>query len=211
MHSQVNLADRFAALVPGAARQVAFMGIAAAVLVAAPVRSDAHPAHAVVHAPAHAASHAAAWHEGVGHAVPADWHGGVGVHGVVGPVGHVGWHGGPDARWVHGWHGGHYGWWYVDAGVWTVYPYYPYYPYGYPYAYGYPAPYPYAYAPPEPAAYNGNLPAQAPTWYWCDAARGYYPTVPSCPGGWRPVTAPAPTSQAAPAPAAPAAPTAAPQ
>jgi hypothetical protein len=148
------------------------------------------------------AARAAVWHGGEGHAVRADFHGNAGFHGGVGfhgPAGYAGWHGG-DGRWEHGWHGGHYGWWYINAGVWTVYPYYPYYgyPYGYPY-YGYPAPY--GYAPPEPAAYNGNLAPQQQTWYWCDASRGYYPTVQTCPGGWRPVT-----PQAAPQPSAPPAP-----
>jgi hypothetical protein len=109
-------------------------------------------------------------------------------------------------RWEHGWHGGRMGWWWVDAGLWSWYasPWgYPYYAYpGYPYA----APY---YAPPAAAA-PGNLPPQAPTWYYCDAARGYYPYVSSCPGPWRAVPAgpaeplaPAPSASALPPPAPP--------
>jgi len=202
MKSQVQLANRVAGSVPAGGLHLA-MGLAVAVLLAAPLRSEAHGEHAVAHA------HAAVWHGGSGHAVRADFHGGVGVHGGVGfhgvgPVGHVGWHGGPDGRWEHGWHGGHYGWWYVNAGVWTVYPYYPYgYPYGYPYYYGYPGPYPYVYAPPEPAAYNGNLPPQQQTWYWCENPRGYYPSVQTCPAGWRPVTPQASAQPMAPPPAAP--------
>ena len=37
-------------------------------------------------------------------------------------------------------------------------------------------------------------PAAPPTfWYYCDHPRGYYPSVPQCPNGWRAVSpAPAP-------------------
>jgi uncharacterized protein YecT (DUF1311 family) len=59
--------------------------------------------------------------------------------------------------------------------------------------------------------------AQSPVWYWCDAFRGYYPWVGSCPSGWRPVNPasvfPQAYGPAAPAmeqPAPPQAPTAAP-
>jgi len=27
-----------------------------------------------------------------------------------------------------------------------------------------------------------------PSWYYCEAPKGYYPYVASCPGGWRPVS-----------------------
>ena len=175
-------------------RAFAAMGLAAAVLIAWPGRSHAHEQHAQ--------AFAGAAHEGdgmaAGHAVRADWHGGggfrapgPGYHGGVG----IGWNGG--GRWDHGWHGGHYGWWYIDGGLWTAYPYYPYgyYPY-----YAYPAPY--GYVPPESPAVNSNLPPPPQNWYYCDAARGYYPYVQTCPGGWRPVAA-QPAPPPAPAPLAP--------
>jgi hypothetical protein len=51
-------------------------------------------------------------------------------------------------------------------------------------AYAYPA-YPYwdtyEYAPPVYQAPPAQL------WYYCPSARGYYPTVPSCPEPWVPV------------------------
>ncbi len=142
-------------------------------------------------------------------AAHAQWHGGVrgGFYGG-GPGVHPGWYGG--GRWEHGWHGGNFGWWYINAGIWTMYPYYyPYYPYAPYYAYPYPAPYPYTYGPDPALNSNGNLPAPPPSWYYCDAARGYYPHVPVCPGGWRAVPATPPAGAAAgvaPEPAAPPAP-----
>jgi len=174
-------------------RTFAAMGLAAAVLIAWPGRSHAYEPHgrSYGHA-AHARSVSPA-----GHLVHADWHGGGGIRaagpGYHGGVG-VGWNGG--GRWDHGWHGGHFGWWYIDAGVWTPYPYYPYgyYPY-----YGYPAPY--VYAAPPSAAVNSNLPQQAQNWYYCDAARAYYPYVQNCPAGWRAVPAQPPAPAPAPAPA----------
>jgi hypothetical protein len=103
-------------------------------------------------------------------------------------------------RWEHGWHGDRLGWWWVDAGVWTWYaagyPYGPYYP-GYPYGY---AP-PYYYAPPVQAPVVTNIPAPPQSWYYCEAAKGYYPQVPNCPTGWRSVPAAPPVAPAAPAPA----------
>lgn len=69
-------------------------------------------------------------------------------------------------HWVHGWHGGHFGWWWAGPDFW----------------YWYPAPVYYGYPPPPDYA----VPASPqPAWYYCDSARGYYPYVPSCPGGWR--------------------------
>jgi hypothetical protein len=62
----------------------------------------------------------------------------------------------------------------------------------------YPAPYyypPVVAAPPAPPVYvERNEPAaQANYWYYCETARGYYPYVKDCPGGWRAVPpAPAP-------------------
>jgi len=50
-----------------------------------------------------------------------------------------------------------------------------------------------AYAPPAPTTYVERddpppaeaAPAQPVWWYWCESARGYYPYVKECPGGWR--------------------------
>jgi hypothetical protein len=61
-----------------------------------------------------------------------------------------------------------------------------------PAPYAYPYRYPYAYPPvvvhPPPQGYVHPPPPQ-PVWYYCDNARGYYPYVPQCPGGWRQVPA----------------------
>jgi hypothetical protein len=83
------------------------------------------------------------------------------------------WRGG---RWHHGWHDDHFGWWWIVGGLWYFYPQ-PVYPYPDPYAP------PVVVTQPPPAA------ASPQVWYYCDSARGYYPYVPSCPGGWRTVPA----------------------
>ena len=96
------------------------------------------------------------------------------------------WHSG---NWRHGWHGGRNGWWWVAGGAWYFYPQ-PVYPYPDP------------YQPPlvvveQASAPVQVVPAQPPVaarpaqqfWYYCDAARGYYPYVASCPGGWKTVPA----------------------
>lgn len=70
------------------------------------------------------------------------------------------------------------------------YPPYYYYPYYYepPPAYYYPAPA--LQAPAQaPAA-----PAE-PSWYYCESARGYYPYVRECPGGWQRVPAAPPAAK----------------
>jgi hypothetical protein len=108
---------------------------------------------------------------------------------------HGGWHG--DIRhfndhdmvrwrsghWSHGYHNGVSGWWWVVAGLWYFYP---------QRVAGYPDP----YTPPPVVVVQPTVPAQAPStpppaqyWYYCDAAKGYYPYVPSCPAGWRMVPA----------------------
>jgi hypothetical protein len=64
-----------------------------------------------------------------------------------------------------------------------------YYPYwGYPRYYGYPY---YAYPPAvveEPLQYIEREAAPAPPapgdWYYCESARAYYPTAPTCPEPW---------------------------
>jgi hypothetical protein len=90
----------------------------------------------------------------------------------------------PGYTWGHGhWHGG------VFIGVgpfWGPYPYY-----------WYPPPPPYYYSPPvvveQPQVYVEQQPPPAPPpapsappayWYYCQSAKGYYPTVPSCPEEW---------------------------
>jgi len=158
-------------------------------LAVAPAAALAHEGDHAGHAHfSNAASHGSV-HESYrgGGAVHADWRGG-------GSALRVDWHGG-GGRWEHGWHGGHFGWWYIDAGIWSLYPYY----YPYPY-YAYPAPYPYVRAPEAPLV-TGNLPPPPQNWYYCDAANGYYPYVTACPGGWRAVPATPPPAAAATPPA----------
>jgi hypothetical protein len=76
-------------------------------------------------------------------------------------------------NWQHGRHDGRVGWWWVVGGVWYFYPA-PVYPFPDPYVP--PAPPPVVITPP-------------PQFYLCESPRGYYPYVPSCPGGWRVVPA----------------------
>jgi hypothetical protein len=87
------------------------------------------------------------------------------------------WRGG---RWAHEEHDGRLGWWWIagDAWYWYAAPVYPY---------------PDPYAPPEVVA---DAPAAAPpdapvpkTWYYCEAEKGYYPYVSTCPSGWKAVPA----------------------
>ena len=101
--------------------------------------------------------------------------------------------------WHHGWHGGRSGWWWVSGGAWYSYPQ-PVYPYPDPYRP------PVVVVEQEPVYVQIPAPAPAPVqivtspppvaarpapqfWYYCDAARGYYPYVSSCPGGWKTVPA----------------------
>jgi len=72
-------------------------------------------------------------------------------------------------------HGGH-GFFGPRLGV-SIWPYWD--PYWEPYA----AP-PVVVAPP-PQVY---IQPAAPIWYYCDNPQGYYPYVPQCSNGWRPVT-----------------------
>lgn len=62
-----------------------------------------------------------------------------------------------------------------------------------------PRPYPYPYYPPyppviierAPPVYIEQTPAPPPPqtnyWYYCPSAKGYYPYVKECPGGWQKV------------------------
>ena len=90
-------------------------------------------------------------------------------------------------RWVHGEHDARHGWWWVVGGIWYYYPT-PVYPFPDP------------YQPPDTiaAAPPAVLVAPTPkTWYYCEAANGYYPYVPSCQGGWKQIQAnPLPAGQA---------------
>jgi hypothetical protein len=111
------------------------------------------------------------------------------------------WRGG---RWYHGAYGGRLGWWWIVGGVYYSYPG-PVYPYPDPYVPPEafmpgtalpPGPPPVAQATPPappypqaPAVPQAAPPGGAQMWYYCDASRNYYPYVPSCPSGWRPVPA----------------------
>lgn len=76
-------------------------------------------------------------------------------------------------------------------------------PYWGPYwgpAYYYPAPAyypaPVAVSPPAPAQYvERDQPLQSGYWYYCETARGYYPYVKDCPGGWKAVPPAPPPAQ----------------
>lgn len=126
-------------------------------------------------------------------------------HGWHGDIHHPGghdmgrWRGG---HWYHGSHGGYAGWWWVVGPAWYFYPA-PVYPYPDPYT----PPVVVQQAPPTVVIQQAPPAPPAPTtappapqaWYYCDAAKGYYPYVPACPSGWVQV----PATPASPPPAAP--------
>lgn len=100
--------------------------------------------------------------------------------------------------WRHGWHGGRMGWWWVLGGTWYFYPQ-PIYPYPDPYV----PPTVVIQQPPQvvvqtPAPTAPTAPAANPTvaqwWYYCEAPKGYYPYVASCPSGWKSVPATPPAA-----------------
>jgi hypothetical protein len=78
--------------------------------------------------------------------------------------------------WHRGHHDGRYGWWWITAGIWNLYPQ-PVYPYP-------------RY---ESRVVIVDRPQPAPVvvqnsasfWYYCDSSRNYYPYVEYCPEGWR--------------------------
>jgi hypothetical protein len=96
-------------------------------------------------------------------------------------------------HWHHEWHNGRYGWWWFAGGSWYFYdaPVYPYPTVVSEVVYAEPNA-----GPPPPAG------TQAPTYYWCDNPRGYYPYVQNCVAPWRPVPATPPPANAAPPDAA---------
>ncbi len=82
-------------------------------------------------------------------------------------------------RWRHEMHDGRLGWWWIVGGMWYFYPQ-PVYPY------------PDAYIPPAVIVQTPAAPAPqavAQLWYYCEASKGYYPYVSSCPGNWQVVPA----------------------
>ena len=70
-------------------------------------------------------------------------------------------------------------------------PYY-YPPYYYPY---YEPPPVYYYPAPAVQAPAAPAPPSEPSWYYCESARGYYPYVRECPGGWQRVPAAPPPAK----------------
>ena len=116
----------------------------------------------------------------------ADGHRGGGGHGEG--------HGGGGERhewreggWHNGWHDHREGWWWVTGGLW-----YPYPTAIYPYPEPYLPPVSYTVVQPAPPAPVVVQP-QPSVWYYCDRPAGYYPYIPSCPGGWRSVAATPPS------------------
>lgn len=106
---------------------------------------------------------------------------------------------GSTAAWAQHRHRGH-----VEFGVVIGGPYWG--PWGYPPPYYYPPYYPYppvvverqapVYIEQSPPVAAPPAPAPAPEnyWYYCAAAKGYYPYVNECPGGWQRVQ-PQPSGQ----------------
>jgi hypothetical protein len=90
------------------------------------------------------------------------------------------------------WRGGiflHFG--YPGPYYWVPRYYYP------PPVYYYPPPPVIVAPPPAPPTYverdDEAAPPQTQWWYWCPSAKGYYPYVKECPGGWQRVP-PQPTN-----------------
>jgi hypothetical protein len=85
-------------------------------------------------------------------------------------------------HWHHGYHDGRLGWWWIVAGLWYFYPQRV-------------ADYPDPYTPPPVVVVQQTAPAPSTApppsqyWYYCAPEKGYYPYVPSCPGGWTMVPA----------------------
>jgi hypothetical protein len=89
------------------------------------------------------------------------------------------WRGGD---WHHGRHDGRLGWWWVAGGAWYFYPQ-PVYPYPDPYVPSV------VVVQPNPQSDTPAVPPPAQSWYYCEASKGYYPYVSTCPAGWKTVPA----------------------
>lgn len=89
-----------------------------------------------------------------------------------------------DGRSWYGGYGPRFGWWSINVGPWYAYPS-PAYPYANPYG----LPPTVMTVPYQPPAASPPGPPPTQYWYYCTAAKGYYPYVPSCPGGWEKVPA----------------------
>lgn len=97
------------------------------------------------------------------------------------------WH---DGYWHHGYYNGRFGWWWIAGGTWYWYsaPVYPYPdPYIPPAVVAAPVVVPAPAVAPPPA--EAASPAPGQVWYYCKAAKQYYPYVSECPGGWKTVPA----------------------
>ena len=82
----------------------------------------------------------------------------------------------------HGGHGHFHGRVFIGSSFWwPPYPY-PYYsPYYYPYPYTTYAPAPVIV---EQPVYTQQQPAPESYWYYCESAKAYYPTAPTCAEAW---------------------------
>jgi len=90
-----------------------------------------------------------------------------------------------EGRWA--WYNGRWGcWWINSSGVWTWYSLTPENP---PYSYPDYPPYRFSYPPLGSSQPFGNMPAPQQYWYYCEAAKAYYPNVATCAQGWRAVPA----------------------
>ncbi len=105
-------------------------------------------------------------------AVPPQW------HGHIERFHEHDWHLWREGHWARTRHDGRLGWWWIVGSSWYFYPT-PVYPYPNP------------WEPPPMTMANPALTAPPPTayWYYCDASGGYFPYVPECAAGWRPVPA----------------------
>ncbi|WP_159880556.1 MULTISPECIES: hypothetical protein [Aquitalea] len=95
-----------------------------------------------------------------------------------------------DGYWHHGYYHGRLGWWWVAGGAWYWYsaPVYPYpAPDVPPVVIAAPVVTPVPVAPTQVEETASPPPAQV--WYYCKAAKQYYPYISECPGGWKTVPA----------------------
>jgi hypothetical protein len=94
-----------------------------------------------------------------------------------------------DGYWHHGYYHGRLGWWWVAGGAWYWYST-PVYPYPVQDAPPVVVTAPVVVAPAVPAPVEETAsPPPAQVWYYCKAAKQYYPYISECPGGWKTVPA----------------------